>query len=427
MLLLTTLVGIAFILSTAAALPTPFQVEASKGLCISPETLALLLAEQTSPGANHSKPSHHSKGSKQGGGSAANPKAIYFLSNAPNNEVIALKVADDGTLSNGSSTPTGGAGITGVDAAGAPAVPDALFSQGSVRVSGNSLFAVNAGSNTLSMFNIDSNDRTKLTMVGAPADTLGEFPMSVAVSQTLNIACVANSGAKAGIACFSIDTSKGLTPLDAALRPIDLGQSTPPVGPTNTISHTFFNADSTALLTTVKGDPPKNNTGFLSIFAVSNGTLSTQETRSSPLGTAVLFGTALIPNSKDIFVTDASFGSATLSIADDNTSTIKTSTNIPGQAATCWAAFSDLTNTAFVTDVAVNHLVEVDTQTGAIVSTFNSTNGNPGMIDLVAAGNFVYALSPGNNSTKPAVAVFDVSGGRGCKCHQASIPFAETF
>lgn len=76
-----------------------------------------------------------------------------------------------------------------------------------------------------------------------------------------------------------------------------------------------------------------------------------------------------------------------------------------------------MTGTAFVTDVAVNHLVEIDTATGQIVKDLESTNGNPGMIDLVIAGRFIYTLSPGNATTKTSVAVFDVSGGRGCKLY----------
>jgi hypothetical protein len=251
-------------------------------------------------------------------------------------------------------------------------------------------------------------------MVGAPVSTLGEFPMSVTLSTTLQQACVANSGAKAGIACFSM-TATGLKPLDAALRPFNLGQTTPPKGPLNTVSQTFFNADSTALLTTVKGDPTVNKTGFLSVFPVVNGQVSTQDIQSSPAGTAVLFGTALIPYSNNIFVTDASFGSATLSLSAANIATVSASTKIADQKATCWAAISDVTNSAFVTDVAVNHLVEVDTTTGAIIKELNSTNGNPGLIDLVTKGNFIYALSPGNNATKAAVTVFDISGGQGCE------------
>lgn len=263
------------------------------------------------------------------------------------------------------------------------------------------------------MFSISPTDPTVLTMVGQPADTLGEFPMSVALSTTLSQACVANSGAKAGIACFSMDSQKGLTPLDQQLRSFNINQTTPPVGPTNTVSQTFFNADSTTLFTTVKGDPTVNNTGFLSAFPVTNGAVSMQDVRSSPAGTAVLFGTALLPNSSDLFVTDASFGSATLSLSASNIASVSASTKIADQAATCWAAFSDVTGSAFVTDVAVNHLVEVDTSTGALIKELNLDNGNPGMIDLVSKGNFIYALSPGNKTTKAAVTVFDVSGGQG--------------
>jgi len=167
-------------------------------------------------------------------------------------------------------------------------------------------------------------------------------------------------------------------------------------------------------MTTVKGDPSVNNTGFLSVFPVAQNTVSTQETRSSPAGTAVLFGTALLPNNK-LFVTDASFGTATLSLSSSNIATVSASTKIADQVATCWATFSDATGTAFVTDVAVNHLVEVDTTTGQLIKALNLTNGNPGMIDLVSAGYFIYALSPGNATTKSAVTVFDVSGGRGCR------------
>jgi hypothetical protein len=265
------------------------------------------------------------------------------------------------------------------------------------------------------MFTIDSTDPTKLTMVGQPADTLGEFPMSVTLSTTLNQACVANSGAKAGIACFSMCPTNGLKALDTSLRAFNINQTTPPVGPTNTVSQTFFNADSTALLTTVKGNPTVNNTGFLSVFPVVNNSVSAEDVRSSPAGTAVLFGTALIPNSSDIFITDASFGTATLAISSGNIATVAASTNIADQVATCWAAFSDVTKSAFVTDVAVNHLVEVDTSSGKLIRELNLTNGNPGMIDLVSAGNFIYALSPGNATTKAAVTVFDVSGGQGSK------------
>jgi len=42
-----------------------------------------------------------------------------------------------------------------------------------------------------------------------------------------------------------------------------------------------------------------------------------------------------------------------------------------------------------------------------------SENGDRGLIDLRAGGNFIYALSPGNETTEAAVTVMDVSGGSG--------------
>jgi hypothetical protein len=277
------------------------------------------------------------------------------------------------------------------------------------------MVALNPGSNTASLFAISKDDATKMTMVGKPVDTMGDFPVSVAISSKLSMACVANTGTRAGVACYRM-TSTGLLP-EGSLRSFALNQTNPPSGPLNTVSQTFFNADSTALLTTVKGDPTKNNTGFLSSFPVKDGRVSNTGTQTSPAGTAVLFGSTTLPGTTDIFVTDASFGSATLSsaTADFSVAQVKASTKIDGQKATCWATFSATTGTAFVTDVAKNTLNEIDTATGAIVKSVNGTNGNLGMIDLANKGNFVYALAPGNASAGVPVnvAVYDVSGGKG--------------
>lgn len=243
-----------------------------------------------------------------------------------------------------------------------------------------------------------------------PSATGGDLPTSVAASSTLNTACIAHTGAAAGIACANFDATTGLSAFDA-LRPFNLGQTNPPTGPFNGIGDTFFNEDSSALITAVKGNPPVNHTGFVSTFPVSNGAVSTQDTQTSPAGTAVLFGTAVIPGTSNVLATDASFGSAVLDL--NNLATPLATTKIADQAATCWAAFSPVTGTGFVTEVAVNHLVEVTLASGAIVQELNSTNGNPGMIDLQAAGNNIFALSPGNATIPTAVTVFDLSGGSG--------------
>ncbi|KAL8687082.1 MAG: hypothetical protein Q9218_006648 [Villophora microphyllina] len=342
---------------------------------------------------------------------AANARVIYTMSNAVDNSIIAMKVAADGTLSDGSTTSTGGKGMSGIDSmTNKTAGPDALFSQSPIAVKGNVLVAVNPGSNTLSMMIIDINDPCKLTLVGSPVPTMGEFPVTAAISPKNRLACVGNTGAKSGLACFAI-TRKGLVPKMQQQIDFNLGQTTPPVGPFTSISQVLFNADESSLLTTVKGDPTKNTTGFLSILPITpNGQPATKDTRTSPAGTNVLFGSALVPGSSNkLFATDAAFGAATISI--DSSPKVLAKTSISGQKATCWVTISPLTKSAFVTDVATNRIVEIDPTKGGVkqITDMSSQNGNSGLIDLVAAGKMVYALSPGNGTTKAAIAVLDVS------------------
>jgi hypothetical protein len=75
---------------------------------------------------------------------------------------------------------------------------------------------------------------------------------------------------------------------------------------------------------------------------------------------------------------------------------------------------SPSTGTAFVTDVAMNRLVEMSTKDASVLSELDlSENGDLGLIDFQAAGDIVYALSPGNGTVEAAVTVVDVSGGSG--------------
>ena len=350
---------------------------------------------------------------------ATTGKAVYFITNdIQGNAVVALPIGSNGMLSKGSVTKTGGAGSIALGGeTKQPAVPDALVGQSALTVAGNNIFAVNAGSNTLSMLAISPSNPTCLTMVGKPVAIPGEFPNTVAASMKGKLVCVGTTGAKAGISCAGF-SSKGLGQMDN-LRTFNIGQQTPPLGPTNTVSQTFFSNDESKLFTTVKGDPAVNNTGFLSVFPVQMGrngkaTLSMKDTRSSPKGTAVLFGSAPIPNKQDsIFATDASFGAAILNL-DGEQATVAASQAIDGQKATCWATISAKTNSAFVTDVGVNRVVEMSLKDASIVKELDlSANGDPGLIDLKSAGNFIYALSPGNATSGTAITVLDVSGGQG--------------
>lgn len=266
------------------------------------------------------------------------------------------------------------------------------------------------------MLAIDAHDPTKLTVVGASATLPGEFPNTVAASDKYKLVCVGLTGATAGVACAPYSAS-GIGAVDA-LRPFNLGQTTPPAGPLNTVSQVFFSGDETTLYATVKGNPAVNNTGFLAAFPVQNtrstchaaASVASTGVTSSPSGTAVLFGSSPIKGSTNLFVTDASFGGAVLSVdAAGKASTVGKGV-VAGQAATCWVAISPATNTAFVTDVGVDRLVEISLTDASIQGSpidLSASNGgvDPGLTDLRAAGSFVYALSPGNGTTEAAITV----------------------
>ncbi|KAF2634729.1 hypothetical protein P280DRAFT_511716 [Massarina eburnea CBS 473.64] len=350
---------------------------------------------------------------------SANGKAIYTITNAAeNNAVVAVKIHANGTLGEASITDTGGNGSASVNVNGTRAMPDSLDSQSALTIAGHHIFAVNAGSNTISMLAILPHDPLRLQLIGKPVKLPGTFPNTVAASSENALVCVGTTGSKAGISCANFDAKNGIGAMDA-LRLFELGQSDPPVGPLNTVSQTFFSEDQNLLYTTVKGDPAANKTGFISVFAVDKGetescasTLSKADTRSSPVGTAVLFGSQVIPSSKPprIFTTDASFGAGILTLSPENSAALTANQTVADQRATCWSTISAFTNTAFVTDVAIDRILEISLTDATILASVDlrGLTPDPGLTDLGSAGRFVYALSPGNGTTEAAVSVVDV-------------------
>ncbi|KAF3922241.1 hypothetical protein ABW20_dc0101736 [Dactylellina cionopaga] len=341
-------------------------------------------------------------------------KAIYFQTNMPTgNSVVAIPIMSNGGLdtSKYSTHATGGNGGAGMDAKNATAGPDALFSQDAVVVKDKMLFATNAGSNTLTMFNIDPRHPTCLTMVGNPAYTMGDFPVAVAYSKKLKTACVLNSGTSDGVACYSVSARTGLKPLDKNARKFNLGQSNPPVGATGTVSDIFFTPDSKSLIVMVKGNPVTSVAGFVAVFPVQNGKVSLTPVKSNPAGSVVLFGSSMISNT-DIIATDAGFGTIKLTLNPQTHVVVTDVKNtIAGQAATCWTAFSPKTGSVYVTDIKMNRIEEINASSGKIVSVLNFTNGNTGNIDDVVGGDFLYSLSP--STGKVDIAVVSLAGGQG--------------
>ncbi|KAJ3096351.1 hypothetical protein HDU96_000791 [Phlyctochytrium bullatum] len=377
-------------------------------------------------------------------GAKAKPAAAVFLNlNLPDgNKVIGIPVNPrTGRLLAAQAilTPTGGTGGIGLTAgangsAPTPAAVDPLFSQGAVTAAGNLVLAVNAGSNTVTLFRGGrGGNRATLQPVGSPAPTLGEFPVSVAFNPDVGVACVLNGGKVDGVTCYRVDAKTGLTAMDAAPRPLGLGQSTPPVGPLGTASHVLFDREAGKLLVTVKGDPGAGREGFLGSFDVdASGNVGTELRRSVPEGSKVLFGSAVARKGGEtrVVATDAAFGAVTfgvdaegqaVSVAAGNATAALTV--VEGQKATCWAAFSPATETAFVTDIGKGRVVEVDpfdaVAPGKIVGTVE-VDGVEGMIDLAVGGDFAYALAPAEGRA----VVLDIRKGRGKAKVAQTVPVA---
>ena len=264
------------------------------------------------------------------------------------------------------------------------------------------------------MFRIDAFDPTKLTLVGQPVAT-AQYPISLAVSKTYQKVCVASAGNTAGLACASFSPVNGIGKLDT-LRPYFTTPNTPASTQFNSIGDVYFSNDEKVLFTSVRGNGQGFN-GFLSAYPVVGGAVSYKQVTSSPAGSEFLYGSVPIPGSSNILSADLGQGIGGALIINVNSQlqgTTAKDIKIPGQSMTCWATISSVTNTGFLTDPGTSSLSEVDLQTGTLVK---QESGDIAMIDIRAAGNYLYALSVGNVTdpavAPPAVAVFDVSGGRG--------------
>jgi hypothetical protein len=156
----------------------------------------MLLAVGTAGAASK----HHSSGS------------VYTLTNSTaGNAVAVFERAKDGTLTPNGTYPTGGTG-TGSN----------LGSQGAVILSenGHHLFAVNAGSNSISQFRVTHDGLDWQATVPSG----GASPISLTLHG--RVLYVLNAGGAGNISGF-VAKRNGLTPLAGSTRPLGAGSAGP--------------------------------------------------------------------------------------------------------------------------------------------------------------------------------------------------------
>jgi len=343
--------------------------------------------------------------------------AAYFITNEPDgNFVVAASVGSDGQLTLRQATSSNGIGSHGQPGTG----PDPLFTQGAVKASaaGNIVATVNAGSNTISVFNIDPTNPTNLNMIGDPIGSGGEFPVSLAINKAGNMVCALNGGSINGVACFSVDKTKGLSSVPNTVRSLNLNQTTPATGPAGSASHVIFSEDNSQLIASVKGIPP--TPGFLAVWNVAaDGSLSQDFQAVQPATGGLLpFSMTVIPGKNAVLATDAGLGADVFDFNSPPTSGVaagKSSTlPIAGQGATCWSSFSPETGNFYVTDIGTSQITEInvdDNLKPTIVTQYPQGNGTATIdndIATVGAKDFMYVLAA--NATQVKVLSLNAPG-----------------
>jgi hypothetical protein len=384
-------------------------------LTISSVLLSVLLASavsaaplQSRNGKNKSKMMMNGASNNKAAVSSA-VGALYFITNEPEgNFVVAGSIGNDGKVTLQQATSSEGLGSHGAPGNG----PDALFTQGAVKASaaGNIVATVNAGSNTLSVFNIDPTNPTNLEMIGKPVGSGGEFPVSLAINKLGTMVCAVNGGFVNGVACYSVDKTKGLLPIANTVRSLGLNQTTPATGPAGSVSHVIFSEDNTQLIASVKGVPP--TPGMLAVWDIAaDGSLSQDFKAVQPAAGGLLpFSMTVIPGKNAIFATDAALGvdvfdfsgGVTAGVAAGKSSTLP----ISGQGATCWSSFSQQTGNMYVTDIGTATVTEVNVDANlkpTIVTQYPQGNGSATIdndIATVGSNDFMYVLAANATQVK---------------------------
>ncbi|KAF5313274.1 hypothetical protein D9619_003030 [Psilocybe cf. subviscida] len=334
-------------------------------------------------------------------GSAARGKTVagaaYLITNEPSgNQIIAADINSDGTLTLRRAIDAGGIGAHGITD---PNGPDPLFSQGAIKASaaGNIVAAVNSGSNTLSVFNINPTDATNLQMIGQPVGSNGQFPMSLAINKAGNMVCALNGGEINGVSCFKVDKTAGLVPIANTVRSLNLNQTTPATGPAGTASHVVFSEDNSQLIASVKGVPP--TPGFLAVWDVAaDGSLSQDFQSIAPASGGLLpFSMTVIDGQNAILATDAGLGFDIFDLAAASSDASSSGdASVAATAADDTAVASNVTSPA-TSDVAATADNSTVSASGSTDAADNST--------AVAASNATIAARAAPGKTAVIVGV----------------------
>ncbi len=304
--------------------------------------------------------------------------AVFVQTNDPTgNSVRVFDRADDGTLHAAGLYNTGGLGGTEADAP-----VDALASQSSLVYDADHrlLLAVNAGSNTVTVFAVAGDRLVRLQVIGSG----GAFPTSIAVHGST--AYVLNAGGDGAVAGFRL-TPLGLVPLPGSVRSLGLGNATPPEF-IDAPAQAAISPDGRHLVVTTKSH------GTILAFALDRTGRIASGPKASPAANPVPFA-AVFTRGGDLVVTEAGNSSLTdYRFAADGSLTARGSVS-DGQSALCWVqpvgGYFYGTNTGSGSVSAFT--VAADGKVALVNATAAETGAGP--IDMAESGGYLYVQNSG--------------------------------
>ncbi|HEY0460029.1 MAG TPA: beta-propeller fold lactonase family protein [Pyrinomonadaceae bacterium] len=264
-----------------------------------------------------------------------NSGAVYVLTNQVQNSIAVFNRNNkDGTLTPAGTFPTGGAG----NPVAIPPDPpvDPLASQGSLVLRDNLLFAVNAGSNEISVLRVG---KSSLTLVDKVASG-GIRPISLTVYDDLLY--VLNEGGTPNITGFTIGDDGTLTPIEGSTRPLVGGSSADP-------AEVGFSPDGSILVVTEKMGN-RLDTYTVSEKGLPGAPVANPSSGLTPFGFAfnddgylvVSEAFAIMPGQGKVSSYEASFADGILSVV---------SGSIPnGQTASCWVVIGNSGKYAYISN-----------------------------------------------------------------------------
>ena len=314
---------------------------------------------------------------------AAPPTVFVQTDNPAGNQVIAFAQQPDGQLSQEQVVSTGGLG-------GAEAGANNLASQGSLTYNPGHhlLFAVNAGSDTISVLSVEGS-HVRLDQVLSSG---GEFPNSIAVHG--NLVYVANAGGAGSVSGFSI-FGQHVVPIPGSTRSLGLDDTNPSNFHDGPGQVTFSPNGSELLVNT------KEATNSIDVFQVGpSGNLSTAPT-VTPDDSSGPFAFAFTPSGQLVVAEVATAALHAFAFGPDGTLTSLAASVPDGQVAQCWVIAAD--GFYYVANAGSADLSEYTVAadgTPSLVAPVAAETGT-GSIDLTASadGKYIYAEAGAGGGT----------------------------